>query len=97
MHLITRIYEIVIGCIFCMKRIMIDRKNQNSKKVKTGLLFIPVSITPLIDTEDACFDLNASRPIAKGDLKWRDALLVAHRVNSNKTGGKRCRMNYIIN
>jgi len=46
------------------------------------LLFTPVSITPLIDTEDACFDLNASRPIAKGDLKWRDALLVAHRVNS---------------
>jgi len=33
--------------------------------------------------EDACFDLNASRPIAKGDLKWRDALLVAHCVNSN--------------
>ena len=49
-----------------------------------GLLFTPVSITLLIDTEDACFDLNASRPIAKGDLKWRDALLVAHRVNSNK-------------
>ena len=48
------------------------------------LLFTPVSITPLIDTEDACFDLNASRPIAKGDLKWRDALLVAHRVNSNQ-------------
>ena len=36
----------------------------------TRLLFTPVSITPLIDTEDACFDLNASRPIAKGDLKW---------------------------
>ena len=47
------------------------------------LLFTPVSITPLIDTEDACVGLNASRPIAKGDLKWRDALLVAHRVNSN--------------
>ena len=47
------------------------------------LLFTPVSITPLIDTEDACFDLNASRPIAKGDLKWRDALLVALCVNSN--------------
>ena len=47
------------------------------------LLFTPVSITPLIDTEDVCFDLNASRPIAKGDLKWRDALLVAHCVNSN--------------
>ncbi len=47
------------------------------------LLFTPVSITPLIDTEDACFDLNASRPIAKGDLKWRDELLVTHRVNSN--------------
>ncbi|UYJ38553.1 MAG: hypothetical protein OGM10_04605 [Oscillospiraceae bacterium] len=42
-----------------------------------------MSITPLIDTEDACFNLNASRPIAKGDLKWRDALLVALRVNSN--------------
>ena len=42
-----------------------------------------LSITPLIDTEDARFDLNVSRPIAKGDLKWRDALLVAHRVNSN--------------
>ena len=70
-----------------MKRITIDRKNQNSKKVKTGLLFIPVSITLLIDTEDACFDLNASRPIAKGDLKWRDALLVAHRVNSNIMAG----------
>ena len=52
-------------------------------KVRLLLLFTPVSITPLIDTEDACFDLNASRPIAKGDLKWRDALLVAHRVNSN--------------
>ena len=51
--------------------------------VIVSLLFTPVSITPLIDTEDACFDLNASRPIAKGDLKWRDALLVAHRVNSN--------------
>mgnify|MGYP000833206955 CR=1 FL=1 len=46
------------------------------------LLFTPVSITPLIDTEDACFDLNASRPIAKGDLKWRDALLVTGTVNS---------------
>ena len=49
------------------------------------LLFTPVSITLLIDTEDACFGLNASRPIAKDDLKWRDALLVAHRVNSNIT------------
>ena len=53
-------------------------------KVYLLLLFTPVSITPLIDTEDACFGLNASRPIAKGDLKWRDALLVAHRVNSNQ-------------
>ncbi|MDD7359327.1 MAG: hypothetical protein PUG79_02735 [Mediterraneibacter faecis] len=44
-----------------------------------------MSITSLIDTEDACFGLNASRPIAKGDLKWRDALLVAHSVNSNIT------------
>ena len=47
------------------------------------LLFTPVSITPLIDTEDACFDLNASRPIAKGDLKWRDALLLTQRMKSN--------------
>ena len=52
------------------------------------LLFTPVSITSLIDTEDACFGLNASRPIAKGDLKWRDALLVAHRVNSNQKSFK---------
>ena len=52
-----------------------------------ALLFTPVSITLLIDTEDACFDLNASRPIAKGDLKWRDVLLVAHRVNSNIMAG----------
>ena len=56
-------------------------------KVYLLLLFTPVSITPLIDTEDACFGLNASRPIAKGDLKWRDALLVAHRVNSNIMAG----------
>lgn len=53
-------------------------------KVYLLLLFTPVSITPLIDTEDACFGLNASRPIAKGDLKWRDALLVTGTVNSNK-------------
>ena len=53
------------------------------------LLFTPVSITTLIGTEDARFILNGISPIAKGDLKWRDALLVAHRVNSNKTGGKR--------
>ena len=59
------------------------------------LLFTPVSITPLIDTEDACFDLNASRPIAKGDLKWRDALLVAHRVNSNRLLTFRC-LHYTI-
>ena len=48
------------------------------------LLFTPVSITTLIGTEDACFILNGISPIAKGDLKWRDALLVAQRVNSNK-------------
>jgi hypothetical protein len=46
-----------------------------------------VSIASLIDTENACFGLNASRPIAKGDLKWRDALLVTHRVNSNNRYG----------
>ena len=33
-----------------------------------------------IDWEDY---VKESRPIAKGDLKWRDALLVAHCVNSN--------------
>ena len=63
--------------------------------VKFLLLFTPVLITPLIDTEDACFDLNASRPIAKGDLKWRDALLVAHRVNSNRLLTFRC-LHYTI-
>ena len=29
------------------------------------------------------FWLECISLIAKGDLKWRDALLVAHRVNSN--------------
>jgi hypothetical protein len=43
-----------------------------------------VSITTLIGTEDARFILNGISPIAKGDLKWRDALLVAGTVNSNK-------------
>ena len=66
------------------KRISDTGVKSKREKVQSGLLFTPVSITPLIDTEDACFDLNASRPIAKGDLKWRDALLVAHRVNSNR-------------
>lgn len=51
--------------------------------VAVFLLFTPVSITTLIDTEDARFILNGISPIAKGDLKWRDALLVAHRVSSN--------------
>ena len=53
------------------------------EKVQSGLLFTPVSITTLIGTEDARFILNGISPIAKGDLKWRDALLVAHCVNSN--------------
>ena len=48
------------------------------------LLFTPVSITTLIGTEDARFILNGISPIAKGDLKWRDALLVTGTVNSNK-------------
>ena len=60
------------------------------------LLFTPVSITPLIDTEDACFGLNVSRPIAKGDLKWRDALLVAHRVNSNMKRNVKRKSLYLI-
>jgi hypothetical protein len=47
------------------------------------LLFTPVSITALIGTEDARFILNGISPIAKGDLKWRDALLVTGTVNSN--------------
>ena len=49
----------------------------------TWLLFTPVSITTLIGTEDAHFILNGISPIAKGDLKWRDALLVTGTVNSN--------------
>ena len=47
------------------------------------LLFTPVSITTLIGTEDARFILNGISPIAKGDLNWRDALLVTGTVNSN--------------
>ena len=55
----------------------------------TKLLFTPVSITTLIGTEDARFILNGISPIAKGDLKWRDALLVTGTVNSNKKDGYR--------
>ena len=77
------------------KRISDTGVKSKWEKVQSGLLFTPVSITPLIDTEDACFDLNASRPIAKGDLKWRDALLVAHRVNSNRLLTFRC-LHYTI-
>ena len=54
------------------------------EKVQSGFLFTPVSITTLIGTEDARFILNGISPIAKGDLKWRDALLVTGTVNSNK-------------
>ena len=50
------------------------------------LLFTPVSITTLFGTEDARFILNGISPIAKGDLKWRDALLVIGTVNSNQSG-----------
>ena len=53
------------------------------EKVQSGLLFTPVSITTLIGTEDARFILNGISPIAKGDLKWRDALLVTSTVDSN--------------
>ena len=45
-------------------------------------MFTPVPITTLIGTEDARFILNGISPIAKGDLKWRDALLVTGTVNS---------------
>ena len=51
--------------------------------VDAALLFTPVSITTLIGTEDARFILNGISPIAKGDFKWRDALLVTVIVNSN--------------
>ena len=54
------------------------------EKVQSGLLFTSVSITTLIGTEDARFILNGISPIAKGDFKWRDALLVTGTVNSNK-------------
>ena len=79
--LVLAIVPIIIFYLFCQRYII---EGVVAGAVKGYLLFPPVSIPPLIDTEDACFDLNASRPIAKGDLKWRDALLVAHRVNSNK-------------
>lgn len=65
------------------KRISDTGVKSKWEKVQSGLLFTPVSITTLIGTEDARFILNGISPIAKGDLKWRDALLVAHRVNSN--------------
>ena len=79
--IILLLCAVVIGLFYWNGQKKIQ--NDEGYLVKYSLLFTPVSITPLIDTEDARFDLNASRPIAKGDLKWRDALLVAHCVNSN--------------
>ena len=68
------------------KRISDTGVKSKWEKVQFGLLFTPVSITTLIDTEDARFILNGISPIAKGDLKWRDALLVTGTVNSNQSG-----------
>ena len=65
------------------KRISDTGVKSKWKKVQSGLLFTPVSITTLIGTEDARFILNGISPIAKGDFKWRDALLVTGTVNSN--------------
>mgnify|MGYP000169930314 CR=1 FL=1 len=47
---------------------------ESHEKERVLVIVHSLSITSLIDTEDACFGLNASRPIAKGDLKWRDAV-----------------------
>ena len=66
------------------KRISDTGVKSKWEKVQSGLMFTPVSITTLIGTEDARFILNGISPIAKGDLKWRDALLVTGTVNSNK-------------
>ena len=68
------------------KRISDTGVKSKREKVQSGLLFTPVSITTLIGTEDARFILNGISPIAKGDLKWRDALLVTGTVNSNQFG-----------
>ena len=53
------------------------------------MLFTPVSITTLIGTEDAHCILKGISPIAKGDLKWLDALLVTGTVNSNRVDKER--------
>ena len=66
------------------KRISDTGVKSKWEKVQFGLLFTPVSITTLIGTEDARFILNGISPIAKGDLKWRDALLVTGTVNSKE-------------
>ncbi len=42
---------------------------------------VPVAFKDV--TEDARCVLNGISPIAKGDLKWRDVLLVTGTVNSN--------------
>ncbi len=68
------------------KRISDTGVKSKREKVQSGLLFTSVSITTLIGTEDARFILNGISPIAKGDLKWRDALLVTGTVNSNQSG-----------
>ena len=50
------------------KRISDTGVKSKWEKVQSGLLFTPVSITTLIDTEDERFILNGISPIAKGDL-----------------------------
>ena len=59
------------------KRISDTGVKSKWEKVQFGLLFTPVSITTLIDTEDARFILNGISPIA---------LLVTGTVNSNQSG-----------
>ena len=87
--MISRFYKPAFVILFFFGLIINEREEEMQEKLLVllciiWLLFTPVSITTLIGTEDARFILNGISPIAKGNLKWRDALLVTGTVTSNK-------------
>ena len=89
--LVMLVYAVIATVLFSLwyyKKVRDKEKDQPAFAAfqKQPLYFVPGALLLAFGMQYlcTCFDLNASRPIAKGDLKWRDALLVAHRVNSNE-------------
>ena len=58
-----KVYYVHFFNIMCVVFVVKFKKISLSYKIEdVGLLFTPMSITPLIDMEDARFVLNVSRP-----------------------------------